>query len=73
MVAYWWYVNFSRLLGDTKMNDIDKLQELLLLQTNITTIILAFTAVILLGLTLDILLHLYKKYIKKGKKDEKTL
>lgn len=50
-----------------------ELQELLLLQTNITTIILAFTAIILLGVVLDILLHLYKKYIKKNKGTKKEL
>lgn len=52
------------------MNDIDKLQELLLLQTNITTIILVFTAVILAGVIMDLFLHLYKKHINIKK--EKT-
>lgn len=42
-----------------------ELQELLLLQTNITTFILAFTALILAGVFFDLLVHLYKKYIKK--------
>lgn len=45
-----------------------ELQELLLVQSNITTIILAFTALILVGVFFDVLVHLYKKHIKKGEK-----
>ena len=50
-----------------------ELIDLLLLQTNITTVILAFTALILSGIFLDILVHLYKKHIKKGEKNEKNI
>lgn len=50
-----------------------ELEQLLLLQTNITTVILAFTAVILSFFLIDVIFHLYKKYIKrKGETNEKT-
>lgn len=48
----------------------EQLQELLLLQTNITTTILVITALILAGVALDVLLHLYNKYVKKVKNDK---
>lgn len=44
-----------------------ELIDLLLFQTNITTIILVFTALILAFVFMDVLLYLYKKYIKKDK------
>lgn len=49
------------------------LQELLLIQAGITAVILAFTAVILAGALFDLGIHLYKKYIKKGDKNEKNI
>lgn len=47
-----------------------ELQELLTLQANITTVIMAFTAVILIGIIIDVYLHLFKKY-KEEKKIKK--
>jgi len=49
-----------------------ELEQLLLIQTNITTVILAITTFILAGVFMDLIFHLYKKYIKKEKKHEKS-
>ncbi len=46
----------------------ETLQDLLLLQSRITTIILAFVAIVMAGIVFDLGIHLYKKYIKKGVK-----
>lgn len=45
-----------------------ELLDLLTLQSNITTSIIALTALILVGILFDISLHLYIKYFKKEKK-----
>lgn len=48
--------------------DNQELLELILIQTKSSTIILFFTAIILIGVFIDLSFTLYKKYIKKGDK-----
>jgi len=53
------------------VEELQQLEEMLFVQSKITTIILAFTAFILAGVFFDLLFHLFKKYIKKDEKNEK--
>lgn len=53
------------------MNEIElqELQEMLFVQSKSITIILFFTALIVIGVFIDLLFHLYKKYIKRKEKE----
>ena len=50
--------------------EIQELQEILSVQSILTTVILVFVALILIGVFFDVVVVLFNKYIKKDGKNE---